>query len=69
MRTLSDTELARVVDWGAHASESGDADPVDPPRYRLIVPFDSTVVLPEVPQAALLNPLASLAEHSGNRVD
>jgi len=68
MRTLSDVELGRVVDWSAYSSAPVDTNPVDPPRYRLVVPFESVVLLPEVPQAALMNPLAALAEHSGNRV-
>lgn len=68
MRTMSALERDRVVAWNRYVEPEPDRRPTDPPRYRVVVPVDSTVILPEVPQSALVDPLAALAELSGNRV-
>ena len=67
MRALTPVEHRRVIAFNSApepAGRSGDAvaDPV------LVVPFESVVVLPEVPQLGLCDPLAALAEFSGNRI-
>jgi glycosyltransferase involved in cell wall biosynthesis len=74
-RTLLDDEADRVLRWrGAHAatgdgSSVGDlADGDDRPRWRLIVPWHCTVVLPEVPARDTCDRLATMAQFSGNRV-
>ena len=67
MRQLSAQEVRRVVDWGAAKHETVTVpDSDDPPT--LILPVDATVAVVEVPRAELCNPLAALAEFSGNRV-
>lgn len=68
MRSLSGLERDRVVAWDSYREPSKDEPPQDPTRYEIVVPFGSAVILPEVPQAALCDPLAALAEYSGNRV-
>lgn len=68
MRSMSALERSRVVGWDKYTEPARDEAPEDPASYRLIVPFNSAVILPEVPQAALCEPLAALAEFSGNRV-
>jgi glycosyltransferase involved in cell wall biosynthesis len=64
MRRLDAVETGRVLAWRGPAGE--------PPRVRssrrVLVPWRSTVVLPEVPAPHLCSTLASLAEHSGNTV-
>ncbi|WP_127792909.1 glycosyltransferase [Agromyces sp. LHK192] len=68
MRTMSALERHRVTAWNTYVEPERSEHPVDPPRFRVVVPVDSAVILPEVPQNALVDPLAALAEHSGNRV-
>lgn len=68
MRTMTDLERSRVVEWNTYSEPEADESPVDPPRYRIIVPFNCEVILPEVPQAVLCSPLSALAQYSGNRV-
>ncbi|HEY0188616.1 MAG TPA: glycosyltransferase family 1 protein [Cellulomonas sp.] len=64
-RTLTPVERGRVIAWSG---------PVEAPRQpetaaqRLIVPWRSVLVLPEVPAPHLCGMLAALAEHSGNAV-
>lgn len=66
MRRLSDIELERVVDFAAsNAKPWQDGHPA---VVEFVVPFRSTVVIPEVPVFNLCAPLAALAEYSGNRV-
>lgn len=68
MRTMTPLERSRVIEWNTYTEVEEDRSPKDPPLYRVVVPFNSEVILPEVPQAALCTPLAALAEFSGNRV-
>ncbi|TFD55486.1 glycosyltransferase family 1 protein [Cryobacterium sp. Hh7] len=68
MRSMTDLERSRVVEWNTYTEPQVDRAPVDPPTYRIVIPFNSEVILPEVPQAVLCNPLAALAQYSGNRV-
>jgi glycosyltransferase involved in cell wall biosynthesis len=66
MRALSPIELRRVTDWDAlPLSARKDASPVTP---RLIVPFRTAVILPEVPFERFGGHLSALAACSGNRV-
>lgn len=69
MRTLTDVERARVVSWGTPPDESAEENPADAEDgTMLVVPYRSTVILPEVAQLGLCEPLAALAEFSGNQV-
>jgi glycosyltransferase involved in cell wall biosynthesis len=68
MRSLSAVERSRVTEWNTYTEPRPDQAPTDPPGYRIVVPYAGVVVLPEVPQAALCEPLAALAEFSGNKV-
>ncbi|RFA08443.1 hypothetical protein B7R54_03800 [Subtercola boreus] len=72
-RELSALERRRVVDWNAYKAEkraapSRKARPETPSRPRLIVPFGTTVILPEVAHQGLWTQLTALAQFSGNRV-
>jgi len=67
MRSLAGVEHDRILDW-ASVESLPDAALVDPPTAELIIPFRSTVVLPEVPQIVQTDALAGLAEFSGNTV-
>ncbi|KQQ10516.1 glycosyltransferase family 4 protein [Rathayibacter sp. Leaf296] len=66
MRRLSDIELSRVIDYENIRSEPWRDG--DPEVVRFVVPFRSTVLIPEVPGLNLCAPYASLAAYSGNRV-
>jgi hypothetical protein len=68
MRRLSELETSRVTAWNSYTEPRAGDEVEEAPRHRLLVPFESTVVLPEVPQPHLCSVLASLAEFSGNRV-
>ncbi len=63
-RRLDAVEAARVLSWAGPVGQ--------PPRAvrsrRVVVPWRSTLVLPEVPAARACRPLAAVAEHSGNEV-
>lgn len=58
-------ERSRVLRWGQHPPV---IDAVDDHRMPLLVPWETTVVIPEVPGASHLDRLVGLAEDSGNRV-
>ncbi|MCG2799449.1 MAG: glycosyltransferase family 4 protein [Cellulomonas sp.] len=64
MRHLGEVETGRVRRWAGRVGE--------PPAFitprRVVVPWRSVVVLPEVPAETLCPVLATLAEHSGNSV-
>jgi glycosyltransferase involved in cell wall biosynthesis len=64
LRTLTDPERSRVVAWGDHQGESNDDDTGE----ELLIPYQSVVVLPEVAQQPLCDPLAAVASLSGNAV-
>nr|WP_241732346.1 glycosyltransferase [Galbitalea soli] len=66
MRGLTAVERQRVVAWRELAA--GQAPEFAPQPEELIVPWHSRVFLPEVPEPALVERLAALAEFSGNRV-
>ncbi|MCM6761771.1 glycosyltransferase family 4 protein [Rathayibacter sp. ZW T2_19] len=66
MRRLSPVELERVVDY--EVSRSKPWQDGDPDQVSFVVPFRSTVLIPEVPGFNLCAPYASLAAHSGNSV-
>lgn len=68
MRRLSDLETSRVTAWNTYTEPTTGDVAANPPRRKIVVPYQSTVILPEVPQAHLCSVLASLAEFSGNRV-
>lgn len=64
MRTLSADELGRALHWDSDGPESySDID-----QSVLIVPWNSVVVLPEVPFPSACERLAALAQFSGNAV-
>ena len=75
MRTLVSREEAKVLAWGG-SDPSGPNDGktrlvVQDGAYRgptIVIPWRSTVVLPEVTQGRTSLPLAALAQHSGNAV-
>jgi glycosyltransferase involved in cell wall biosynthesis len=79
LRTLQAPERARILHWGSADSNdsvdsNGSAVPDDisasdnAEDWKLIVPWRSVVVLPEVPSLDTCGRLAALAEFSGNRV-
>ncbi|MGV8881088.1 MAG: glycosyltransferase [Rhodoglobus sp.] len=63
MRRLEPVELARVVQYGIPFDGA-----VVAPRLSLVVPFNCTVLVLEVPSYGLCDPLESVAEYSGNKV-
>jgi glycosyltransferase involved in cell wall biosynthesis len=67
MRTLSDEEHDRVIAWNGQGA-TAERPPPDPRGASLVVPYRSTVIVPEVPQAYQCAPLAALAEFSPNAV-
>ena len=67
MRSLSAEEHERVIAWDGQGAIA-NRPPRDPDGVRLVVPFRSRVVVPEVPQLYQCGPLAALAEYSGNAV-
>jgi glycosyltransferase involved in cell wall biosynthesis len=75
MRHLLPHERDRVLRWNERAvvdgvdgddGDDGD-DPPPRPRHRLVVPWRSTVVLPENPKPEHCPALAAMASSSGNR--
>jgi glycosyltransferase involved in cell wall biosynthesis len=68
MRSLAASERSRVIAWDGSGAIASSGPPRDPEGYRIVVPFRSSVILAEVPSEAHCEPLASLAELSGNRV-
>ena len=64
LRVLDEDETERVLRW----QRPLDRLPVPRDETTLLVPWESTVVLPEVPGRTQCARLAALAEHSGNRV-
>ena len=64
-RELTDEQRRLVLEWST-APRVVPA-PV-PDSARLVIPWNSTVVIPEVPAASLLERQASLARYSGNEV-
>jgi glycosyltransferase involved in cell wall biosynthesis len=66
LRRLGEGELERVIDF--ETSSTREWDPGRPESVDFIVPFRSTLVLPEVPVMGICAPLAALAEFSGNTV-
>jgi len=63
MRRLEPIELARVVQYGTPFP-----GPVAEPVLNLVVPFNCTILVLEVPSQGLCDPLESIAEYSGNKV-
>lgn len=63
-RRLAPREQDRVLRFGREPSPAQD----DAYRPRLVVPWRSTVVLPDVPNGAASDHLAALARYSGNRL-
>ena len=64
-RDLSPTQRSLVLEW-----TSGASLPEGPREHPpvLIIPWKSTIVIPEVPSALLLERQTSIARFSGNRV-
>lgn len=67
MRALTPEQHRRVTAWNSAPEPRRQRDDENA-DHVLIVPFESVVVLPEVPQLGLCDPLAALAEFSGNRM-
>ena len=75
-RDLTPVEVRRAAHWGMPDDEvdaPGGTSPEAPksatePRPALVVPWESIVVLPEVPLVDRCPPLSALAELSGNAV-
>ena len=65
-RSLTALERARVLDWPGVSTGAAVA-PSDEPD-ELVVPWNSSYFIPEVPEKELCDRLAALAEFSGNRV-
>lgn len=65
LRRLTDAELSMVFDFSIDADGVRPDDPDDVP---LVLPWRSTLVLPEVPEPLAAPPLATLAQFSGNTV-
>jgi glycosyltransferase involved in cell wall biosynthesis len=75
MRQLSQLENERVVDFSASQAAERTAESAarsdsdsDSGQTLVVIPFRTTVILLEVPEAGLCQQLAALAEFSGNRV-
>ncbi|UFS57742.1 glycosyltransferase [Subtercola endophyticus] len=70
LRELSPVERRRVVDWNAWKLIAEADRPAEPPTFRprIVVPFGTTVILPEVARQGYAPALACLAEFSSNRV-
>ncbi|MGN6272337.1 MAG: glycosyltransferase family 4 protein [Protaetiibacter sp.] len=62
-RMLDEAERIRLLEWGRHAPAEARARDVD----TIVVPWATTVVLPEVPTPERIEPLAALARSSGSR--
>jgi len=67
LRALAEHEKARVLDWrGGHEATAEEMAASD--AAPMVVPWECTVVLPEVAQGMTARTLACLAESSGNAV-
>ncbi|NQX11129.1 glycosyltransferase [Microbacteriaceae bacterium VKM Ac-2855] len=66
MRRLSPIELERVIDYPTASRREWETGL--PEVTEFVIPFRSTLVLPEVPSYNQCGPLAALAEYSGNSV-
>lgn len=66
MRTLEPVEVDRVMRW----NDQAHLDKLDRPRgaFRLVVPWQATVMLMEVVLPSMCEPLDCLAEFSGSRL-
>ena len=69
-RSLSTMEERRLLDWDNHpqSEPSSRPDPDVATAATVVVPWQTVVVLPEVPLIQPCERLAALAELSGNRV-
>jgi glycosyltransferase involved in cell wall biosynthesis len=67
MRHLLPHESDRVLRWNEHSGTDA-VDSLAPSRQRLVVPWHSTVLLPENPQPDHCPALAAMALHSGSRM-
>jgi glycosyltransferase involved in cell wall biosynthesis len=65
-RALHPRENERVVDYANSLRNHDEVEESD--SVELVIPFNSNVLVTEVPRQANLTQLAALAEHSGNRV-
>lgn len=66
MRTLAPREHARVYRWGQDVAVVLEDELAY--RPRLVVPWRSLVVLPDVPKTEASDVLAAIGRHSGNRL-
>jgi glycosyltransferase involved in cell wall biosynthesis len=72
LRTLVAPEQERVVAWAHHAGRGRSGDDGPPPivddQTELLIPWQTTLVLAEVPLPDRCPQLAALAQYSGNQV-
>lgn len=66
MRDLTEIERDRVLAWNDRAFAAGTRDAEEP--AVLVVPWETEVLLPEVPLDHLCGPLAAIAQYSGSPV-
>lgn len=64
-RSIGPIETARVLEWGMPVDVDADAPAFE---RRLVVPWRTTVLWPEVPDVNAMRRLAGLAQYSGNEV-
>jgi glycosyltransferase involved in cell wall biosynthesis len=73
-RDLSEVEADRVLNWhdreypSGHDKRHGPSESGDTSIATMVIPWRSHVFLPEVPAFELCEPLAAIAEFSGNSV-
>jgi len=67
MRRLTAAELARVVDYQSVKDLAPEDERSERGQTNLIVPVGTTVAVVEVPRYEICDPLAALAQFSGNR--
>jgi glycosyltransferase involved in cell wall biosynthesis len=67
-RELTQDEEDLVLHWSSDKRSITPGDEFETELQALVVPWRTTVFLPEVPNARTTEPLAALAEFSGNRV-
>lgn len=65
-RSLTQSERARVLEYAGRTTASRPAAPDS--QFELIVPWQTVLVLPEVPDPLSVERLSGLAQYSGNQV-
>lgn len=68
MRRIDEVERNRVIRWDQAQKQRGSTRPERREDVRLVVPWRSTVVLPENPEPQRCPSIAAIAQFSGNAV-